>query len=282
MSEASEALGQRLKAERDRKGLSCQKAADELHLDGWVIEELESGDYARLGPAVYAKGHLKRYAELLGLPVEEILASFSSESSYVAPPPQSAHLRMRTSAPIGSKLPWAWIGGTVGVLLTIAGIWWWHPWHPRVPSSSVAAVSKPAPASPSDVAPSAPAPVPAAAPPAPTATPPEASGVGRTRLRLTFLADSRVDVRDAAGQRLYAGLGHVHNVRTLAGEGPLRVYIQSASSVHVDLNNKSVVIGPQFIVNDAAHFQAGADGVVRRDPLNTPPAVPAAAGARPR
>src|SRR5712671_7366615 len=61
-------IGARLKAERERRGLSPQKAADELHLDGWVIDALEADDYGRIGPSVYAKGHLKRYAALLGLP----------------------------------------------------------------------------------------------------------------------------------------------------------------------------------------------------------------------
>ena len=65
MSDASAALGQRLKAEREKMGLSLQKAADELHLDRWVVEALESGDYSRIGPAIYARGHLKHYAARL-------------------------------------------------------------------------------------------------------------------------------------------------------------------------------------------------------------------------
>ena len=50
--------GARLKAERERRNLSVQKAADQLHLDAWAIDALEAGDYARIGPSVYAKGHL--------------------------------------------------------------------------------------------------------------------------------------------------------------------------------------------------------------------------------
>ena len=78
MSEAGESLGGRLKAERERKGFSTQKAADQLHLDAWVIEALESGDYARIGPSVYGKGHLKRYAGLLGLPADEIVGAYET------------------------------------------------------------------------------------------------------------------------------------------------------------------------------------------------------------
>jgi cytoskeleton protein RodZ len=72
--------GSKLKAERERRGLSAQKAADEMHLDRWVIDALEADDYQRVGPTVYAKGHLKKYAALLGLPTTEILAAFESRA----------------------------------------------------------------------------------------------------------------------------------------------------------------------------------------------------------
>ncbi len=58
--------GIQLKAERERRGLSAQKAADEMHLDRWVIDALEADDYQRIGPTVYAKGHLKKYAAIAG------------------------------------------------------------------------------------------------------------------------------------------------------------------------------------------------------------------------
>ena len=67
MSEDPQALGQRLKAERERRGMSTQKIANGMHLDEWVIDALEAGDYQRIGPSVYAKGHLKKYASLLGV-----------------------------------------------------------------------------------------------------------------------------------------------------------------------------------------------------------------------
>src|SRR5277367_6590123 len=78
MSEAAVSPGARLKAAREQRGLSAQKAADEMHLDRWVIDALEADDYKRIGPTVYAKGHLKKYAALLGLPTAEILAGYDS------------------------------------------------------------------------------------------------------------------------------------------------------------------------------------------------------------
>jgi Domain of unknown function (DUF4115) len=98
--------------------------------------------------------------------------------------------------------------------------------------------------------------------------PPEAdamAGTGRARLRLSFSADSWVDVHDAAGRRVFAGNGRANSVRTIAGIAPMRVYLGFASGVQLELNNRAVAIGPQFVAGDVARFEAGADGVLRRD-----------------
>jgi cytoskeleton protein RodZ len=294
-------IGARLKAERERRGLSPQKAADELHLDGWVIDALEADDYERIGPSVYAKGHLKRYAALLGLPAAEIIADY--ESRHQAPRPaaaQPANVRLRTGPPVVNDLPWPLIAGSAAVVLLAAGVLWWKPWQPRglVPAAnetlaantsaastdgatdSAAAVagseSPPPPGSPAP-APSLASSLPLAAPPSGAAATPSTratsspsrpdamAGMGRARLRLSFSADSWVDVHDAAGRRVFAGNGRANSVKTIAGVAPMRVYLGSASGVQLEINNRAVAIGPQFWAGEVARFEAGADGVLRRD-----------------
>jgi cytoskeleton protein RodZ len=127
-------VGLRLKAERERRGLSSQNAADELHLDGWIIEALEAEDYERVGPSVYVKGHLKRYAELLGLVPAEILAGYESRAQAPKPPAsQPTNVRLRTDAPAVRNLPWSRILASIAALALILGLFWWKPWHPRGP-----------------------------------------------------------------------------------------------------------------------------------------------------
>ena len=93
---------------------------------------------------------------------------------------------------------------------------------------------------------------------------------------MSFSADSWVDVRDAAGRRLYSGRGRANTVKTVGGSAPLRVYLGFASGVSLQINEHAVAIGQQFVNGDIARFQAGADGVLRRDPLaGTSPCVPA-------
>jgi cytoskeleton protein RodZ len=313
MTDPGTAIGPRLKAERESRGLSSQKAADELHLDGWVIEALEADDYERIGPSVYAKGHLKRYAAFLGLPSAEIMAGYESRAQAPGPPAsQPANVRLRTGPPVVSDLPSRAIVGSVAAVLLIAGVFWWKPWHQRgarpatseTPAAnssaasadaaidSAAAVVTSATASPT----TSPAPVLASSPlltppgvaaaaPGTQATPPSKpdamAGMGRARLRLSFSADSWVDVHDAAGRRVFAGNGRANSVKTIAGVAPMRVYLGFASGVQLEINNRAVAIGPQFMAGDVARFEAGADGVLRRDSRSGSTPDVAAAGAHP-
>jgi cytoskeleton protein RodZ len=274
MTDAVVTVGPRLKAERERRGLSAQKAADELHLDGWVIDALEAEDYERVGPAVYAKGHLKRYAALLGLPAAEIMAGYESRSQAPRTPPPPANVRLRTDTPAVSNLPWPQILGSLAVLLLVLGVLWWKPWHQRGAAPVTAApVTAPAAAAssaasndaesagpvtaatlPSTSAAAAPASALAAAPGAQGA-PAEGdavAGAGRARLRLSFSADSWVDIHDAIGRRTFAGKGRANTVRTVAGPAPLRVYLGYASGVQLEVNNRAVAIGRQFLAGDVA------------------------------
>jgi cytoskeleton protein RodZ len=101
--------------------------------------------------------------------------------------------------------------------------------------------------------------------PAAAAPAADAPGSGRARLRLSFSADSWVEVSNAAGQRVFAGYGHANTVKSIAGNAPLRVYLKQAGGVQLEINERAVAIGPQFVTGNVARFEAGADGVLRRD-----------------
>jgi cytoskeleton protein RodZ len=334
MSEFAQSLGLRLKAERERRGMSTQKVADDMHLDAWVIEALESGDYQRIGPSVYAKGHLKKYASILGMGAADIAAGFETPpAAPAAAAAQAASMRMRGAAPQATNLPWPQIAAFAMVGIGVGGIFWWRPWHQRPslhatlaeagraasavvkntraemsPSASPAAGSAGPPSaaagssdeqnrqraieslnssseppavaagaggasSVSGAVPTAPGATgaPSAMPavlskPGGTSSEPEMIlGAGPARLRLSFSADSWVDVHDAAGRRVYSGNGSANSVKTIAGMAPLRVYLGFASGVQLEVNGRAVAIGPQFVTRDVARFEAGADGVLRRD-----------------
>jgi cytoskeleton protein RodZ len=315
MSEDPQALGQRLKAERERRGMSTQKIANGMHLDEWVIEALEAGDYQRIGPSVYAKGHLKKYASLLGVSSEAPAIDAMRPAGAAAgayPPPI-----IRLDTPKESHAAWPRIGTVAAAALLAGGVFWWRQAHhgtsapvpPALPptqagaSTGAAAEDAAAPgaefadsaddtagsamtagaaaaAPPTAQVAAAPlaltkaAPAPAA--PASGSIAPSASdltpGVGKARLRLSFSADSWVDIRDYSGKRVFEGNGRANSVKTVTGMAPFRVYLRSASGVQLQLNDRAVAIGRQFISGDEARFEAGADGLLRREaaPGNDP------------
>jgi cytoskeleton protein RodZ len=276
-------------------------------LDRWVIDALETNDYQRIGPTVYAKGHLKKYAALLGLPAAEILAGYESRPPgpvEVTSAGPSMLLATRDEGPAFGNWSPAQIVGCLIAALLLAGVLWWKPWHQRskAPSSSpaVAAASVATPEAATDAGAISAGAEPAAmtrdtsAPLAATAldggaTVPASDsvalplpGAGRARLRLSFSADSWVDVHDANGRRTFAGNGLANSVKTIAGAAPLRVYLGVGSGVQLEINDRAVAIGPQFFAGDVARSEAGADGVLRRDSRADPSRTDQAHSAPPR
>jgi cytoskeleton protein RodZ len=311
MSEAAQALGQRLRTEREKRGMSAQKMADDMHLDAWVIDALEAGDYERIGPAVYSQGHLRKYANILGVSAAQ--QAPAPQTKPAGPPPPTPIIRL--DPPGGGGSIWPTVGGFAAVALVAGGIAWWRPWHTTRVASAAAraplATRVPAPtsasepttdagtaggtaneeeaanageaANASEVAGSGEAAAAAAATPA---SPVELTpGVGRAQLRLSFSADSRVAVYDYTGKPVFTGNGRANSVKTLSGMAPFRVYLGFASGVQLQVNDRAVAIGPQFVSGEVARFEAGADGVLRRDPHPMPsgapvPAAPAPAAPR--
>jgi cytoskeleton protein RodZ len=279
------APGPQLKAEREKRGMSLQKAADELHLDAWVIDALERGDYPRIGPTVYAKGHLKRYAGLLGLPAAAIMAGYEARGTpapAVTLTSQSARMASAKHEPQLSNLSPGRTLGVAAALVVLVGVFWWRPWHHQRATASAtvpAAASTPVAATPPPVAAQTeeetPVALPKASPVMVRDVPIAAAvndgnqaavpGSGRARLRLSFSADSWVDVHDASGKRAFAGNGQANSVKTISGVAPMRVYLRAGSGVALEINDRAVAIGPQFFAGDVARFEAGADGVLRRD-----------------
>lgn len=79
--------GELLRAARELRGLSAQQMGDELHLDLKVIEALESNDFESLGPPVYVKGYLRKYAGVLGLAPDEVIEEYHALSGVPVVPP---------------------------------------------------------------------------------------------------------------------------------------------------------------------------------------------------
>jgi cytoskeleton protein RodZ len=273
MKEPTESVGAQLRRERERQGYTVQKVAEDLRLDKAVVEALEDGTYDRTVPYVYARGHLRKYQQLLGLAIDDEQAALplQAEGEAQASPPRPGARPMRI-APRVRKLPWARICIGAAILLILL-LFWWSPWKHHVAIQAATFQSAPAPAmaSVASDASSQPAAVPASdaaaaqSAPAPVAPPAESPAdievTGRVRLHLTFPAASKVEVRDATGRRLFVGHGNPNTVKSLPGKAPFLVYISSVNGVHVEVNGREVPIDPALIKGDVARFTVSADGL---------------------
>jgi cytoskeleton protein RodZ len=179
--------GERLQQARVERRLTPDDIAKTLRLSAKQIIALESDDYERLPGPTYVRGYLRAYAQLLGLPGNEIVESYNRlaapatsepEAPTAAPPPQltSADHKMQIATLIVAV-----------AVVGLAAAWWFGrakdqsvattPLPPSVLQPTTAPGAPEATVSPAPPATEAAAPAATAQPPVlapPSASPPEA------------------------------------------------------------------------------------------------------------
>jgi len=78
-------IGDILKAERAKKGLSLEEVQAAIKINKRFIKALEDSDFSKMPTPVAAKGFLKNYASFLCLDVKKILAQFSEKYTMERP-----------------------------------------------------------------------------------------------------------------------------------------------------------------------------------------------------
>ncbi|OIP25022.1 hypothetical protein AUK11_01595 [bacterium CG2_30_37_16] len=78
---SSGGLGELLKSEREKLGLSIKEVELNIRIRSKYIESFETMDYGRLPDDVYTKGFLKNYTEYLGIDYNDALALFEKSRS---------------------------------------------------------------------------------------------------------------------------------------------------------------------------------------------------------
>lgn len=98
-TEASESLGAWLARTRVSLGAEPRDMARHLGLNPSIILALEADDFTRLGPPVFVRGYLSRYARWLDLPEATVLERYRQQSgpSQEPPPLKVVHSRRRQS-----------------------------------------------------------------------------------------------------------------------------------------------------------------------------------------
>lgn len=73
-----EELGAVLRAEREKRGLSIEDAANHLKIGARLLRALEAGDTSSLPHLAYTKGFIRSYSSYVGLSAEEVSAALTA------------------------------------------------------------------------------------------------------------------------------------------------------------------------------------------------------------
>jgi cytoskeleton protein RodZ len=114
-------IGARLRAGREKLGLTVLQVAERIHTDPKIVEAIEAENFEALGAPVYARGHIGHYAELVGESGSELNQLYSNVSKVAQP-----DLRRIVKVPAGtnsSKLVAPAL--LVIAVFAVAGAIWW-------------------------------------------------------------------------------------------------------------------------------------------------------------
>jgi cytoskeleton protein RodZ len=245
--------GERLAEARRAREVSIQEIANALHLDEYKVRALEQNEFEKLGAPVFAKGYLRKYATLVGISVDDILADYyrlnRATGVPLVMPTRVAHSR--------DIAPGPWLGALTVIIVVAGSAWWWlssgSEWFENRTDRSVAVPFADEPETESGAGQDVPAgsvepeatspdeegqPDPAEIParqdsPAelqPGVEQPRGGGRDPVELRVTFTGDCWTEVTDASGQRLYFGLGSAGRSVTMSGEPPLQVLLGNSAN----------------------------------------------------
>ena len=264
-------MGARLRRERERLELTEQQAAERLNLDPTVIRALELDDYAALGVAVFAKGHLRRYGALLGVPDEELVEAFEHSRAQM-PQPTLVPKSREEMQPERTVSRGPWVFGSVVLFLLAAAIIAYVseygfalPGRGAAPASS-ALVEDDSPAVQAPALETGPASPPLAAAPAAEAAGADASAPaaalqpGQVAVQLEFTADSWVEIYDGSGKAVLYDLGQAGTRRSVVAAAPLSVTFGNTPAVALQVNGRAVKVPAPPAGQTVARFRIGPDG----------------------
>ena len=239
--------------------MSVQEIAKELHLDEPTIRALEQNDFDMLNAPVFAKGHLRKYAEIVGVPVADILSDYYELNRSTGAPPVVGPVRnLERATSLGP-----WIAGVIVVSIGAIAAYWWFTREPALPltqsipgamapfvsnasdkpaqdlaEDAADIVSEPEPVSGAEEFPARETAVASSALPVNNPEPlfEEASLMAQIRIELSYSGDCWTEVSDASGRRLLYDLGTAGRVVALSGDEPLHVVLGYSENVSITVD----------------------------------------------
>ena len=263
-------LGETLTKAREESRLSRWDVASFLHVEPWVVEALESGDFQKLSAPVYVKGYLRNYARVVKLAAEPLIERYNQTIGY-EPAPVVVPSQESDSV---VKPPRPWRRYLLLVALVLVPIFWVSQQTvPGVGSSSkLESGSAPGPALASETSKEIPLTVAdeqakrsqalapareensANSPPTASVAAPAPDGLDRIKVQVR--ADAWLSIQDQSGQRVaYEKLASGAE-REYAGHAPFRVVLGNSAVTRIELNGQPFDHS-KYAVGSTARFNMG-------------------------
>lgn len=246
--------GERLAEARRALQIPVIEIAKELHLDEYKVRALEENDFEVIGAPVFAKGHLRKYAQLVNVDESEVMSDYYQleRSSGGAPPLVTHRPRPPREIALGP-----WLLAFV-ILLLVGAAYWWFAVREVVPTEPANLDIRPLPQQSGEIGgetETQPEPdltgsgdpgetdvsaEPAEAPIS-VAVPEESESVQAVAdpgfsVSITYLGDCWSEISDASGRRLFFDLGKEGRTVNLSGEPPFNALFGNVDNVRISIN----------------------------------------------
>lgn len=250
--------GERLAEARREQQISVLEVAKELHLDEHKVRALESNDFDVLGAPVFAKGHLRKYAQLVGVDADDVFTDYYRMTHTAGIPPVVIN-KPRASQEMS---PGPWIAVIV-VVIVAAASYFWFALRSEPLSESAPVIEEPI--LPEQAVEDSPAreetaPVATTLPEEAVASEPVVENVpvdsdqrsnqqsaladGAVLLSLSFTGDCWTEISDATGRRLFFDMGRSGRSVELSGQAPFDVLLGNIENVSVRVDGNAYTVMP--------------------------------------
>lgn len=240
--------GERLAEARRTLQIPLVEIAKELHLDEYKVRALEENEFDVLGAPVFAKGHLRKFAQLVNVDEKDVIADYYQLNRSSAPPP----LVPNPARPAQVFSPALWVVGIVVILVVATGYWWFAPSEnlPAEPATGEITALELTADEPEDELPDFADDT--------VALDQDAASVlidsSTLRLRITYSGDCWTEITDANGQRVFFDMGTAGQMVNLSGEAPFNVLFGNAANVSLTVNGEAFSIPAQNLRGQTARL----------------------------
>src|SRR6185312_8067741 len=135
-------FGDKLKREREMRGVTLDEIADSTKIARRHLEALESEDFGFLPGGVFNKGFVRAYARFIGIDEDQAVADYAAVNKEVAPPedqfPLEIHEKPNRELNPRNLRYLPLIGSAVALVLVVAGYAMYRARHPQGEGVTVA------------------------------------------------------------------------------------------------------------------------------------------------